>query len=248
MDPSDRDIVKLTGYTKVMTTPPPSHPSTGGAPQPAPGQTSGFPVNTRPQPGFPPTGAPPAATSYPAPSGPGPAAPGPAGPGPAGNRFGGTGPGPGDVDQGRGSRNSRGGTGGSPARPDIPHTRTSRAWTSLVLFSVVLIILLIFILQNLDDVKVSFLGLSGTLPLAVAMLFSAVAGALLVAIPGVGRMIQLRRTVRRVAANPPTGPNQVGPNPTGPNQTGPNPAGGMPAGPAPESRRSGVTTKLRHRR
>lgn len=96
-------------------------------------------------------------------------------------------------------------------------------WTTLVLFSLVLIILLIFILQNLDSVKVSFLGASGSMPLAVAMLFAAVAGALLVAIPGVGRMIQLRKTVRRVAAQPPVD------------------------GPAPTGQRSGAMTKIRHR-
>ncbi|WP_232291810.1 lipopolysaccharide assembly LapA domain-containing protein [Frankia sp. QA3] len=94
-------------------------------------------------------------------------------------------------------------------------TRTSRVWTTLLLFALVLILLLIFILQNQDDVKLSFLGAHGSLPLAVAMLFSAVAGALLVAIPGVGRMIQLRKVARRgtaatpadrpVSADPPAG-------------------------------------------
>ncbi len=76
-------------------------------------------------------------------------------------------------------------------------TRTSRTWTAAILFALVLILLLVFILQNGQSVKVSFLGADGHIPLAVAMLFAAAGGALLVAIPGVGRMVQLRRVARR---------------------------------------------------
>jgi uncharacterized integral membrane protein len=75
-----------------------------------------------------------------------------------------------------------------------------------VLFALVLIILLIFILQNQTDVKLSFLGAHGSMPIAVAMLFAAVAGALLVAIPGVGRMIQLRKVARRGMTPSPQSP------------------------------------------
>jgi uncharacterized integral membrane protein len=79
----------------------------------------------------------------------------------------------------------------------VRSTRTSRTWTAALLFALVLILLLIFILQNSQRVKVSFLGFDGHLPLAVAMLFAAIAGALLIAIPGIGRMVQLRRVARR---------------------------------------------------
>ena len=79
----------------------------------------------------------------------------------------------------------------------VRSTRTSRAWTAAVLSALVLVLLLIFILSNGQRVKVSFVGAEGTMPLAVAMLFSAAAGALLVAIPAAGRMLQLRRTARR---------------------------------------------------
>jgi uncharacterized integral membrane protein len=79
----------------------------------------------------------------------------------------------------------------------VRSTRTSRTWTAAILFALVLILLLVFILQNGQRVKVSFLGLDGHMPLAVAMLFAAIAGALLVAIPGMGRMFQLRRVARR---------------------------------------------------
>jgi lipopolysaccharide assembly protein A len=79
----------------------------------------------------------------------------------------------------------------------VRSTRTSRAWTAAVLSALVLVLLLIFILSNGQRVKVSFVGAEGTMPLAVAMLFSAAAGALLVAIPAAGRLFQLRRTARR---------------------------------------------------
>jgi lipopolysaccharide assembly protein A len=79
----------------------------------------------------------------------------------------------------------------------VRSTRTSRTWTAAILSVFVLILLLIFILQNGQRVKVSFLGFDGHLPLGVAMLFAAIAGALLIAIPGMGRLFQLRRVARR---------------------------------------------------
>jgi len=66
-----------------------------------------------------------------------------------------------------------------------------------VLVALILVLLLIFILQNGHRVDVSFLGAHGHLPLGVAMLLAAVGGILLVAIPGTGRIMQLRRTARR---------------------------------------------------
>lgn len=76
-------------------------------------------------------------------------------------------------------------------------SRTGRAWTALILFVGVLILLLVFVLQNGESVKVSFLGADGTMPHAVAMLFAAAGGALLVAIPGMGRAVQPRRLAHR---------------------------------------------------
>jgi uncharacterized integral membrane protein len=69
-------------------------------------------------------------------------------------------------------------------------------WVGLVLSALVLIILLIFILQNPDPARISFLGWDGTLPTGVALLFAAIAGLLLVTVPGSVRMAQLRRQAR----------------------------------------------------
>jgi len=86
----------------------------------------------------------------------------------------------------------------APRRNALRSTRTSRTWTTAILFALLVILLLIFILQNGQRVDMSFLGFNGHLPLAVAMLFSAIAGALLIAIPGTGRIFQLRRAARRL--------------------------------------------------
>ncbi len=72
-------------------------------------------------------------------------------------------------------------------------------WVGLVLPALVLILLLIFILQNPASVLIAFLGWDGALPTGVALLFAAVAGVLLVAVPGSVRMVQLRRRARHEA-------------------------------------------------
>jgi uncharacterized integral membrane protein len=70
---------------------------------------------------------------------------------------------------------------------------------ALVAAAVVLLLLLIFVLQNGRSVEVSFLWLSGKLPLGVALLLAVTGGVLIVAIPGSGRIIQLRRLARKQA-------------------------------------------------
>lgn len=85
----------------------------------------------------------------------------------------------------------------TPGDAGIERTRTGGLWVGLILSAVVLVVLLVFILQNLDPVRIQFLGLVGQLPTGVALLLAAVAGLLLVAIPGGLRILQLRRLARR---------------------------------------------------
>ncbi|MFC5993130.1 lipopolysaccharide assembly LapA domain-containing protein [Pseudonocardia hispaniensis] len=92
----------------------------------------------------------------------------------------------------------RPGGGVATAKPD--RTRVGGLWIGLILSALVLLFLLIFILQNLDPIRISFLGASGSLPTGVALLLAAIAGVLLVAIPGTGRIVQLRRTTRRAGS------------------------------------------------
>jgi uncharacterized integral membrane protein len=85
------------------------------------------------------------------------------------------------------------------ASPGLPagRTRFSGLYVGLVLAALVLIFLLVFILQNLVLVRIEFLGFAGEVPLGVSLLLAAIAGVLLVAIPGTGRILQLRRAARR---------------------------------------------------
>jgi putative membrane protein len=76
-------------------------------------------------------------------------------------------------------------------------TRTSGLWVAVGFFAVVLLLLLIFILQNSTQVSVSYLGAHGHLPLGVALLLSAVCGVLLVVLAGAARISQLRTVARR---------------------------------------------------
>jgi uncharacterized integral membrane protein len=79
----------------------------------------------------------------------------------------------------------------------IKRTRTGGIWVAVGFFAVVLLLLLIFILQNSAEVSVSYLGMHGHLPLGVALLLAAVCGVLLVVLAGTARISQLRATARR---------------------------------------------------
>jgi uncharacterized integral membrane protein len=84
-------------------------------------------------------------------------------------------------------------TGPPSTTARIKRTRISATWVAVIIAVVVLIFLLIFILQNLTTATVHYLGISGTVPLGVALLFAAVGGAVLVALVGTARMLQLRK-------------------------------------------------------
>lgn len=81
----------------------------------------------------------------------------------------------------------------------LRRSRTGTLWVGVVVFAGVLVLLLIFILQNTQPVEVSYFGFAGTVPLAVAMLLAAIAGVLLAATAGALRIFQLRRRVPRSA-------------------------------------------------
>ena len=87
----------------------------------------------------------------------------------------------------------------APAKksPDpLRGSATSGIWLAVVAFAVLLVLLAIFILQNTGSVELSFLGWSGSAPLAALLLIAAAAGALLVVMAGSLRILQLRRRVR----------------------------------------------------
>jgi len=87
--------------------------------------------------------------------------------------------------------------GASPSRPGRRPSRVGGVWLASILFAVVLLLLLIFILENGQSAEISFFGAHGHLPQGVALLLAAVCGILLVAIPGTARILQLRLRARR---------------------------------------------------
>jgi len=86
---------------------------------------------------------------------------------------------------------------GPEALPGERRTRLSGAWTAVVVGLVALVAILVFILQNPKSVEVSFLMFSGHLPLAVALLFAMILGALIVFAFGAARLLQLRMVAGR---------------------------------------------------
>jgi uncharacterized integral membrane protein len=88
----------------------------------------------------------------------------------------------------------------APAKP--PRTRVSATFQALIAGFVLLVLLLIFILENTEDVKINFLGAKGHISLGVALLLAAAGGALIVATVGVARIGQLRLHERRQRRRP----------------------------------------------
>src|SRR5689334_7896856 len=84
-----------------------------------------------------------------------------------------------------------------PTRDPLRRSKTSGVWQSVAGLGLLLLLLIIFILQNTQSVQVSFLVWDGHAPLAVSLLVAALAGLFLALIAGSLRIIQLRRRVRR---------------------------------------------------
>lgn len=84
----------------------------------------------------------------------------------------------------------------APSRP-AARTRVSAAWLGACLAATVLVVLIVFMLQNTGSVEVGFLWMSGSLPLAVALLIAAVGASLLTMTVAAARITQLRRRLRQ---------------------------------------------------
>jgi uncharacterized integral membrane protein len=85
----------------------------------------------------------------------------------------------------------------SKSYPGERQTRLSAIWTSLTVAIIALAMILIFILQNPRSVELSFLVFHGRLPLAIALLFAMMLGAVIVLASGAARILQLRGVARR---------------------------------------------------
>jgi uncharacterized integral membrane protein len=59
------------------------------------------------------------------------------------------------------------------------------------------VVLIVFMLQNTRSTEIHFLGMYGTLPLALALLIASVGAAIITLAVGTARIAQLRRFSRR---------------------------------------------------
>ncbi len=100
---------------------------------------------------------------------------------------------PGDENAARAQARPEHSSAGDPLRG----SRTSGLWAGVVGLGVLLILLVVFVLQNTQKVEVAFLGWKGQAPLAAALLIAAAAGLLIAATAGSMRILQLRRRVRQ---------------------------------------------------
>jgi uncharacterized integral membrane protein len=79
----------------------------------------------------------------------------------------------------------------------VPRTRTGAAWFGICAAALVLVVLIVFMLQNTRSVEVTFLWMHGSVPLALALLVAGVGVAVLAMAVGEARIGQLRRLARR---------------------------------------------------
>lgn len=84
---------------------------------------------------------------------------------------------------------------GAPQR--VPATRTSVVWAGVWAAAVGLVAFIVFMLQNTGSVHVNFVGMDGSLSLAVALLIALAAGVVLTLALGTARIGQVRRLARR---------------------------------------------------
>jgi uncharacterized integral membrane protein len=76
-------------------------------------------------------------------------------------------------------------------------TRISAAWVGVIAGALVLVLLLVFILQNTRSVRVSYFTATGSMPLGIALLLAAIAGLLLAGGVAALRIWQLRHRLTR---------------------------------------------------
>jgi uncharacterized integral membrane protein len=83
----------------------------------------------------------------------------------------------------------------------VPRTRTGVVWWALGSSMLLLILVLVFVLQNLTSASTSFFTVKWTIPLGLDLLLAALLGGVIAFLLGAARMFQLRRVARRYARN-----------------------------------------------
>ena len=91
----------------------------------------------------------------------------------------------------------RGRRRGETIAGQVRHTRTSAAWAGMIIGSLIGILLLVFVVQNLDSQKIWLLFWEVNLPVGISLLIAAIAGALVTALIGGLPMLQLNRALTK---------------------------------------------------
>src|ERR1700742_4436839 len=79
----------------------------------------------------------------------------------------------------------------------VKFTRAAALWTALIVGFLILILLLVFILQNTDSTTIHLFAWQWILRVGVAIVLAAVGGGLLTVLAGTVRMLQLRRAAKK---------------------------------------------------
>ena len=74
-----------------------------------------------------------------------------------------------------------------------PRSRAGAAWVGICVAALVLIALIVFMMQNTAPVRVTFLSMQGSVPLAIALLIAGVGVGVVALVIGTVRIGQLRR-------------------------------------------------------
>jgi uncharacterized integral membrane protein len=86
-----------------------------------------------------------------------------------------------------------------PSTPEsaVKFTRAAALWSAMIGGFVILILLLVFIMQNTGSTTIHLFAWEWKLPVGVAILLAAVCGGLVTVAAGTTRIIQLRRAAKR---------------------------------------------------
>ncbi len=79
----------------------------------------------------------------------------------------------------------------------VPVTRVGTIWVAAFFSMLALVVVLVFILQNLTTVRAHFFAATWKIPLGVDLLLAAILGGIVVAFLGAVRIFQLRRLAHR---------------------------------------------------
>ena len=85
----------------------------------------------------------------------------------------------------------------APHATKVETSIAGSTWVALILGIVLLILLLVFILQNQESAELQLFAWTMNFPIGVGMLIAAIVGALVMALVGGVRIMQLRRQVTR---------------------------------------------------